>query len=219
MLEAGSQEIVGIFGGTFDPVHIGHLLLAEHAREQFGLNKVHWIPAAIAPHTQLKQSTRQDHRMEMVRLAISGNSAFVIDDREVTRGGHSYTVETLEELHKEFPDVKWVLFMGSDSLDNFGLWKSPHRICQLAHVVVVCRAGNPPPDLAMLAQYLPEPPSGPDWQAQHSMNMPQLEISSSNIRTRVRTGRSIRYMVPAAVEAYIDAHGLYQSSVVEPAEK
>ena len=218
MAESSLQGTVGILGGSFDPVHLGHLLLAEHAREQFGLSKVCWIPAATAPYPQPKQSTRQDHRLEMVRLATSGNSGFIVDDRELGRGGKSYTVETLEQLHKEFPAVNWVLFMGADSLNTFRLWKQPQRICQLAHVVAVKRGGQPPPDLDSLAEFLPNPPASPDWQARHSMIMPQIEISSTDIRARVERGQSIRYMVPPAVEAYINAHGVYRKSLLSKAE-
>lgn len=213
MRQSDLQGTVGILGGSFDPVHLGHLLLAEHAREQFGLSKVCWIPASAAPYQQLKQSTRQDHRLEMVRLATSGNDGFVVDDRELVRGGSSYTVETLEELHKEFPLVNWVLLMGADSLRTFRSWRQPQRICQLARVIAVSRGGQPPPDIECIAEFLPNPPSGPSWKSEHSMTMPQIEISSTDIRSRIERGRSIRYMVPPAVEAYINAHGLYRNSV------
>jgi nicotinate-nucleotide adenylyltransferase len=209
MSENSLQGTVGILGGSFDPVHIGHLIMAEQALEQFQLSKICWLPAASAPYPQPKQSTRQDHRLEMVRLATSGNSKFYVDDREIRRGGQSYTVETLEELHKEFPSVKWVFFMGADSLTTFQLWKQPERICQLARVVVVNRAGQPPPEMSILAEFLPESTSNCEWYLLHRMEMPQIEISSTDIRTRVKNGQSIRYLVPPAVEAYISAQGLY----------
>lgn len=219
---------VGVLGGTFDPVHVGHLLLAEQARDQLQLDHLLWIPAAIAPHPQLKRSTSMDHRLEMVRLATAGNPHFSVDDRELRRGGSSYTVETLGELHRAFPEVQWILLMGADSLDGFPKWRDPNRICQLAKVVVVVRGGMPPPDMGILERYLPKSPGtnqgnvgstdhspdvldSPDSLDEHVLSMPECEISSSDIRNRVASGRSIRYMVPAAVEAYIQSHGLYRS--------
>jgi len=214
---------VGILGGTFDPVHLGHLLLAEQAREQLRLNHILWIPAATAPHPQIKQSTQMNHRLEMVRLATAGNPHFSVDDREIVRGGSSYTVDTLTELHQEFPMAEWVLLMGADSLSGFPLWRDPHRICQLSRVVVLARGGHPPPDLRILAEYLPDaqvenhqntqsPLSLKDTIAEHWIGMPQCEVSSTDIRRRVAASLSIRYMVPAAVEAYIQTHGLYRAS-------
>ena len=136
------NQRVGFLGGTFDPVHMGHLLLAEIAREQLDLETIRWLPAALAPHPQLKQSTESAHRLAMVRLAICGNDRFIVDDRELRRGGHSFTVDSLAELQTEFPGVHWILLMGADSLQAFPQWREPHRICELSQVVVVTREAS-----------------------------------------------------------------------------
>ncbi len=203
---------IGVWGGTFDPVHVGHLLIAERAREQFSLDQVRWIPAAIAPHPTLKQSTDQTHRLAMVQLAIGGNSSFVCDDRELRRGGKSYTIETLNELSTENPGSELFLLLGADSLHQFGTWKLPNQICSVANIVVVARGGQSPPDLPILNQFLPNPKSIAQLEQDHLLKMPQLELSSTEIRNRVRERKSIRYCVPAAVEAYISQHRLYVQS-------
>jgi nicotinate-nucleotide adenylyltransferase len=203
---------IGIFGGSFDPVHLGHLLIAERAYEQFELTQVRWIPAAFAPHPQLKETATAAHRLAMVQLAISGNPHFVCDDRELRRGGVSYTVDTLLEIRRELPQAELCLVIGADSLREFSKWRQPEMICQLAHVVVVARGGQPRLELNELAKYLSPAKSPEQLEIEHQLRMPQLEISSSEIRQRVQRQRSIRYMVPAAVEAYILEHNLYRAT-------
>lgn len=203
---------IGVWGGTFDPVHLGHLLIAERAREQFKLDQVRWIPAALAPHVTLKQSTDSTHRLAMVQLAINGNHSFVCDDRELRRGGKSYTIDTLSELAQEFPGSELLFLMGADSLREFGNWRQPAEICKAAHIVVVARGGQPKPDLQSLNQYLPNAATTEQLEQGHLLQMPQVEISSTEIRDRVLRGLSIRYLVPAAVEAYITQHRLYQAT-------
>lgn len=208
--EQKKGDWVGILGGTFDPVHLGHLLLAEEARDRLELQKVVWIPAATAPHVELKEATPPSHRLEMVRLATAGNAGFEVDDRELRRGGHSYSVDTLRELHAESPSTQWVFLMGADSLAAFHQWREPQRLCELARVVVVARGGGEPPDLEHLARFLPNQVSAAQLWAEHYLAVPQLEISSTDLRRRVAEGRTIRYSVPGAVEAYIAANGLYR---------
>ena len=208
-MEKSLNGRVSILGGTFDPVHFGHLLLAEQAAEQLHLDHIVWIPAATAPHQTLKHSTDQKHRLEMVKLAIAGNPRFSVDDRELRRGGQSYTVDTLEELQRDFTDAQWVLLMGGDSLSGFPMWRDPQRICALAHVIVIARGGHELPDLTVLARFLPNAIRSQDLASSHLLITPQVEISSTDIRDRVRLGKSIRYLVPAAVEAYICANKLY----------
>ncbi len=205
------QTRIGVLGGTFDPVHLGHLMIAEQAREHLKLSEVRWIPAATAPHEQLKNASDSTHRLAMVQLAICGNSHFVCDDREVRRGGKSYTIDTLHELKSQFPDAELVFLMGADSLREFSKWRTPGEICKAAQVIVVARGGQPAPDLSSLAEFLPEAKTTQQLFDEHLLTMPQLEVSSSDIRRRVALGKSIRYMVPAAVEAYIRQHNLYRS--------
>ncbi len=208
MPENNSRQRIGLFGGTFDPIHIGHLMIAEAAREQLQLDQVRFIPAAVAPHKLDRQSTDGKQRLEMIRLAIGGNPHFADDDRELRRGGTSYTVDTLSELKKELPDVELVLLIGSDSLDELHTWREPKRICELAFVAVIGRGGYPQPDLNKLQAFLPE--SEDQALTSHLVNMPQMEISSSDIRHRIAQFRSVRYQLHPAVEAYIIAQKLYQ---------
>lgn len=217
MSEKSTNQRIGIFGGTFDPIHLGHLLIAETAREQLGLHQVRFIPAAIAPHKlDRTAAVTGKQRAEMVQLAINGNPAFVCDQRELSRGGVSYTVDTLEELRREYTASQLVLIIGADSLHELDTWREPQRICELAFVAVVARGGQPTPDLTYLQRYLPPAQVADDEKntlEQHLISMPQLEISSTDIRRRIASGYSVRYLLPPAVAAYIAAQQLYRGSV------
>lgn len=202
----GSQRL-GILGGSFDPIHLGHLLIAELACEQLQLSEVRFIPAAISPLKQDRQPTDAKHRVEMIRLAISGNTHFKLDERELRRVGPSYTVDTLAELKSELPEAELVFIMGADSLAELSAWREPARICELAFLAIAARGGQPAPNLEPLRRYLPH--DQVNSAEEHLLRLPQLEISSTDIRQRVRSGKSIRYQVPAAVEAYISATKLY----------
>ncbi len=201
------RQRVGIFGGTFDPIHLGHLMLAEQFREQLQLAEVRFIPAAKAPHKQDQSAADAKHRVEMIRLAIGGNSNFAIDERELKRGGTSYTVDTLRELKIELPTADLFFLMGADSLAELHTWREPQTICQLAFVAIIARGGQPPPDLQQLARF--QPADQIESLANHLLQMPQVEISSTDIRRRAVSGQSIRYMVPAAVETYIRHNTVY----------
>lgn len=204
-----ASQRIGVYGGSFDPIHLGHLLIAELAREQLNLAEIRFIPAAVSPLKQSQQPIDAKHRVEMIRLAIGGNAHFKLDERELRRGGASFTVDTLSELKSEHPEAELVFLMGADSLADFHLWREPARICELAFVAVVARGGKPAPDLQLLKKYLPV-----NQQAElstHLIHAPQIEISSTEIRQRTLHGSSIRYQVPAAVEAYIAAAQLYSS--------
>ncbi len=208
MSESSTSQRIGVFGGSFDPIHCGHLLLAELAREQLQLNEVRFMPAALSPLKQAQRPTDSKHRVEMIQLAIGGNPYFKLDTRELLRGGISYTVDTLAEMKSEMQDSELVFLMGADSLADLHAWREPERICELAFVAVVARGGRAAPDIDKLRQYLPEKQKA-DVES-HLVHMPEMEISSTEIRQRVLNGRSIRYQVPAAVEAYIAASKLYQ---------
>lgn len=205
--QRGAGKRIGVYGGSFDPIHLGHLLIAEIAREQLNLSEVLFIPAAVSPLKQSQQPTDPKHRVEMIRLAIGGNSHFRLDERELRRGGASYTVDTLTELNAEFDDAELVFMMGADSLVDFHAWREPAKICELAFVAVVARGGQPAPDLELLRRYLPKEQSVEV--NSHLVHVPQIEISSTEIRRRVLAGQTIRYQVTAAVEAYIAAARLY----------
>jgi len=190
--------ICGIFGGTFDPPHVGHLIIGEHVRESLHLEKVIFVPAAIPPHKTTATITDGAKRLEMLHLAVGKNPFFEVDDQELRRGGVSYTVDTLTELSRKRPGDSWVLLIGRDNLPEFRTWKEPERILRFAQVVVMTRPGHEDENSR-------EVPDG-----MIICRVPEIGISSSEVRARVREGRSIRYLVPSSVEKYITAHLLYR---------
>lgn len=209
MVNDARQPRLGIFGGTFNPIHVGHLLIAEIARENLSLDQVLFIPAALSPlKTENESTTTPKQRLEMVQLAIGGNPCFRVDDREIKRGGTSYTIDTLRELRAEHAETELFFLMGADSLADFHLWRDPQEICKLAKVIVIHRGGHPAPDLELLKPHL-QPNSLPP--AEHLLKVPEMEISSSDLRQRISTHRSTRYQLHPAVEAYIAAEQLYRS--------
>jgi nicotinate-nucleotide adenylyltransferase len=189
---------IGVLGGTFDPVHVGHLILAEQARETARLDEVRLVPAARPPHKEGRTLTLFSQRVEMLQLAAAGNAAFVVDELEKDRPGPSYTAETLEELARAFPGATLVLIVGSDCVPELANWKDPERIAKLVEVVALLRPGA--------AAVTPKAPAGLRlaW-----IQGPGVEISSRDLRERIGSGRSVRYLVPRAVEEFIRAHGLY----------
>jgi nicotinate-nucleotide adenylyltransferase len=207
MTSSDRRQRIGLLGGTFDPIHIGHLFIAEQCREQLQLDEVRFIPAAVSPLKLEHNSVDGKHRLEMVRLAVGGNAEFTVDERELRRGGTSFTVDTLREMAQELPDSRLFLILGADSLADLDRWREPEEICRLAYVVIVARGGHAAPEMQRLARYLPT-----DQQAQvdqHLLKVPQIEISSTDLRRRIAEGRSTRYQLHPAVEAYIAAHELY----------
>jgi nicotinate-nucleotide adenylyltransferase len=199
---------IGIFGGTFDPVHLAHLILAEQCREQGKLDQVLFVPAALPPHKQQQPLTSFAQRVEMLSLAISGNAAFRIDELEKDRPGPSYTVDTLTELHRARPNDELCFILGSDSLRELPLWYQPRRILELAELLVDARPDWPVPTETELRAMLQLDADFPlRWQV---IDAPLIAVSSRDIRKRIAEGRSVRYMIPRAVEAYIADKGLYQ---------
>ena len=201
---------LGVFGGTFDPVHYGHLLLAETCREQCRLDEVWFVPAAVPPHKQDRTRSPARQRIEMLELATGGHDAFVVSPIEIQRGGVSYTVDTLAEVHAQRPNAELFLLMGADSLKDLPTWREPVRICELAIPIVVHRAGSPPPDFSCLSRTVPA--NRLELFRQHQVEMPIVEFSSRDLRARVAAGQSIRYRTPRAVEKYIETNGLYRDS-------
>ena len=195
----------GILGGTFDPPHLGHLILAEEARCGLGLARVLLVPAAQPWRKTDRSVTPAAHRLAMLRLAVADDPYFDVSTVEVDRGGPSYTVETLQALRGELgPAVELVFILGVDALLDMPYWRDPAGILRLARLGVAARAGIPPTELAMLEQALPGV-----RERMSVVPMPEIAISSTDIRRRVRDGDSIRFLVPAAVAAYIAEHGLY----------
>ncbi|MBX3415379.1 MAG: nicotinate-nucleotide adenylyltransferase [Pirellulales bacterium] len=200
---------LGIYGGTFDPVHFGHLLLAEFCREACQLDEVWFVPAAVPPHKQGQSVSTAAQRLEMLALAIGGHESFRVCSHEIERGGVSYTVETLAAIQAEDPARELFFLLGADSLVDLPLWREPARICELATLVVVARTSTPEPDFGCLTGI-----ASPERIAhfrRHLVPMPLIELSSSEIRRRIGAGRSIRFQTPRAVEKYIETATLYQA--------
>lgn len=210
---------LGIFGGTFDPVHYGHLLLAESCREQLRLDEVCFVPAAMPPHKQKRPLSPASARIEMLELATSGQQTFSVCRHEIERGGVSYTVDTLAQLKAEDPRRELFFLMGADSLRDLSGWKDPQRICQLAIPVVVRRASLGVHDRSESLDWhgLQELVAAERMQTirEHQVQMPRVDLSSSEMRRRVAAGQSIRYRTPRAVEKYIETHRLYSGEAAE----
>ncbi len=201
---------LGVFGGTFDPVHLGHLILAEQCREHGRLDQVLFIPAARPPHKGENELTSFEKRVAMLALGISGNPAFRIDELEKDRPGPSFTVDTLAQLQQRHPGAELLLIIGSDTLRDLPTWHEPRRVLELAGLLVVPRPGWPIPSIEEARRSLGVESAFPlRYQA---CDMPLIEIASRDLRKRMREGKSVRYMIPRAVEAYIADKGLYRSA-------
>jgi nicotinate-nucleotide adenylyltransferase len=200
---------VGIFGGTFDPVHFGHLILAEQAREQGRLDEVWFVPAPCPPQKTNQVITPYDQRVEMLQLAIAGHPAFRIDLIEKDLPSPSYTVNTLDELRRRHPDAELWLLIGGDSLVDLPEWYQPIRIIRQAGLLVMARPGAALLSADELRTQLSLPEEIP-LRLQIIQVTSYIEISSTDLRQRVREGRSIRYFLPRAVEVYIQEKHLYR---------
>jgi len=199
------MQRLGVLGGTFDPIHHGHLVAAQEARHQLGLDLVLFVPAGNPPHKPARPISAAAHRLRMVELAIAGRSDFALSRVDVDRPGPCYTVETLALLREEWGSTPTFFFIeGADSLAEITTWYRPHLLIQLSELAVVRRPGVEL-DLDRLEIELPGLGERLHW-----VQMPQLEISSSELRARVRDGRPISYLLPESVEAYVREHGLYR---------
>ena len=198
---------IGIFGGSFDPVHVGHLWIAEAASESLDLDRLHWIPSSTGPLKPDGPVASDEQRIEMLKLAVAGRQGHVIDDRELRRSGISYTVDTVEELRGQFAEAELFLIIGSDSLQSMPRWHHPERLLSKVTLAVVRRGGEDAIDFAVLEGIVDR--NRIDRFRDCVVKMPLIEISSSEIRSRAGQGRSIRHRVPRAVEAYINANGIY----------
>jgi nicotinate-nucleotide adenylyltransferase len=199
---------VGVFGGTFDPVHTGHLILAEQGREQGRLDEVWFVPAAHPPQKDVSAITRFEQRVEMLALALAGNPAFRIDELEKERIGPSYTADTLAELHHRHPGHDFFLLVGSDTLNDLPYWHEPIRVLELAGLLVMIRPDNPALSAEQLRAQLHLPESVP--LRLEMVQTPAIDISSRDLRRRAAAGRSLRYFLPRAVECYLHEKRLYR---------
>jgi len=211
--------MIGVFGGTFDPVHHGHLRIALELYQQLGLDELRFVPCRQPPHRAMPQAS-VEQRLEMLRLAIAGQSAFVIDERELLRDGPSYMVDTLSSIRAEMPDQAICLILGADAFGKLSSWHRWESLIELAHIVVAMRPGSPlmfddamlhrlrhcqVTDSALLKRAL----SGYVIQFQ----VPQLDISSMYIRGQLSAGLSARYLLPDTVWDYMQQQHIYSSSI------
>jgi len=200
----GQVRRLGVFGGTFDPIHVGHLIVAEEARARVGLDRVLFVPAGVSPHKLRRTSATARDRYRMVQLAIAGNACFGVSEVDLSREGPSFTVDTLRAIRREYgPGARLYFVMGTDSLCGLKTWHRPREILRLARIVAISRPGFEV-DWQALETQVPGVS-----RATELLETMHLGISSTDIRARVQRGLPIRYQVPAPVEAYIREHHLY----------
>jgi nicotinate-nucleotide adenylyltransferase len=210
---------VGILGGSFNPVHIGHLRVAEEVREGLTLDRILFVPASLPPHKVGRNLAAPEHRLAMVRLAVRGNRYFTASDLELARPGRSYSVDTLRSLQQAHPSWELFFILGVDAFAEIDTWKEYETLFHLADFVVVSRPGFPAENLLAI---LPVAAREHFWYAADRSTLHHrsghrvrlrtvtaLDISATAIRERVARGESIRYLVPDAVERYIRTHNLY----------
>ncbi|MCU0620222.1 MAG: nicotinate-nucleotide adenylyltransferase [Gemmatimonadales bacterium] len=188
--------MIGLLGGSFDPIHHGHLLVAQAAVEALGLDELRFVPAREQPFKAGRHGATAAQRAAMVRLAIDGEPRFRMEPMELERAGPSYTVDTLRALAAREPGAAFTLLVGADAALELALWREAPVLPTLARIVVFARAGSPPPASPLVSGVIA---------------VPSLDVSATAIRERVATGRSIRYWVPDAVAAYVAEHGLYRN--------
>jgi nicotinate-nucleotide adenylyltransferase len=205
---------IGVFGGTFDPVHMGHLRVAEEVREAFSMERVYFVPARIQPFKQSGRGATADERVRMLEMAMRGNSFFRTSSVEIRRGGVSYSIDTVKHFARRFGEIFFL--MGMDAFSDIGLWKAHRELFSYADFVVMVRPGMKLSGLPI--SLLGETRQLDDSTFEHASgkkiyfhHITQLDISSTRIRGLARMGKSIRYLVPHPVERYIIKKGLYRN--------
>jgi len=186
---------IGIFGGTFDPPHIGHLIVASDACAALALDRLLLVPSADPPHKQGQVEATAEQRLALLRAATAGDARFEVDDIELRRSGASFTVDTLRELRKRHPDAELFLLIGVDQMQKLASWREPHEVARLARLSVMTRDGETPdPDSPFPHRLVP---------------VTRIDLSSSAIRERIRTGRPVLYLLPEPVREFVERAGLY----------
>jgi nicotinate-nucleotide adenylyltransferase len=202
---------IGILGGTFNPPHMGHLVMAQEALDQLDLDRVVLMPVAVPPHKEAREDPGAAARLELCRLAVAGDERFEVSSLEVDRGGASFTVDTLRELHDVEPEHDLTFIVGGDMAQSLPAWREPEAILALARLAVAEREGVRREDIARRLESLH------DGSRVVFFDMPRIDISSSSIRRRVAEGRPVRYLVPDAVAEAIAEQGLYRQPAGRPA--
>ena len=208
MVSHSSDRRIGIIGGSFDPLHMGHLVIAQDAAERLELSEVVFVPAAVPPHKQHLKQVDAEHRLNMLRMAVESDLRFSVSDVEIQRGGISYTVDTVRELKANRPDADWVLIVGSDTLVDLHNWYKVDELLDLCEVATFLRPGEN--DLEEIIGKVQVAEHHQQRLFNNVIGAHQIEISSTEIRMRVAEGLSIRYLVPPEVEMYIFEHSLYR---------
>lgn len=189
--------MIGLFGGSFDPVHHGHLIVGQVAAETLKLDSLRFMPAREQPFKAGQHRTTSEHRAAMLSLAVAGTPGFTVEHTELKRPGPSYTVDTLRQLREREPEAEFVLLLGADAAVDLPAWKEAERLPELARIAVFARPGSPLPDLPWVTAVV---------------EVPAIDISATEIRRRAQRGLSLRYWVPEAVAEYIATHRLYLDS-------
>jgi nicotinate-nucleotide adenylyltransferase len=202
---------LGILGGTFDPPHIGHMLMAQDAMDSLSLDGVIFVPAGQPPHKDSATISPASHRLKMLRHASAWNPAFTVDDLELNAQGKTYTIDTLQALRTKHPGAELFFLIGSDSLADLQGWMRIHELLPLCRFITYARPGQCMQKIRTQVAKLPDP-----WATQLLQDIQlghEINVSSSEIRQRVSAKQSIRYLVPAEVEGYIERHELYKTQV------
>jgi nicotinate-nucleotide adenylyltransferase len=202
---------IGILGGTFNPPHLGHLVMAQEALDQLGLDRVVFMPVASPPHKEAGDDPGPDARLELCRLAVADDDRMAVSSLEVDRGGASYTVDTLRELHDSEPEHDLTFIAGGDMAQSLPTWREPEAILALARLAVAEREGVRRDDVLRRLEHLHQ------GRGVAFFDMPRIDVSSSEIRRRVADGRPIRYLVPDAVAEAIADRSLYRQAAGRPA--
>lgn len=202
---------LGILGGTFNPPHLGHLLIAQEAHDQVGLDEVLFMPVAAPPHKDAAGDPGPEARLAMVTAAIGDDPRFRACDLEIRRGGPSYTVDTLRALHATHPGSELTFIVGGDMAASLPTWRDPAEVVSLARLAVAEREGARRADILERLATIPGAVERVDF-----FDLPRIDFSSSLVRRRAAAGRPITYLVPDRVAEYIAQHGLYRSSVGSP---
>ncbi|OQB15763.1 MAG: Nicotinate-nucleotide adenylyltransferase [Firmicutes bacterium ADurb.Bin193] len=200
------MQKIGVLGGTFDPIHYGHLFIAENAMQVFALDKVMFIPTGIPPHKVMINVTDKQHRFNMVSLAVKSNTCFEVSNIEVAKDTISYTIDTMTELKKLYPNDLFYYIVGADSLYDMASWKNFRKLAKLFEIISINRMTGKFLDVAEISKSITEKYGF----VIHTLEVPILEISSTEIRRRVQEGLPIKYMLPDNVERYIRKHKLYK---------
>ena len=205
-----TKKALGILGGTFDPIHYGHLVAAEYAAYGFHLDRVIFMPAAQPPHKDAHGVLDAQHRLAMVRLGIANNPLLEMSTLEVERSGVSYTIDTMETLQQTYPNAELYFIMGMDSLYILDTWKDIERLIDMCRFIVVTRPAYQLNRHDAVWQKVPET----FWKKANLLEIPAVDIASSDLRQRAWQGQPIRYLLPAAVEQYIYDNSLYQEVLI-----